>query len=165
MRRVFLVFLFGVLAALAASGCGGDEGTSDPDPVDTAPAEAPAAIAKPEFVKQANAICAKTNQELIKTSEDFTKEKNLSESSQPTDAQLGELTNLVMPAINQQVEELRALGAPAGDEAEVDAILSAVEVAIEEGEQDPATIYGADGGAFARANRLAVAYGLEKCGE
>lgn len=133
--------------------------------MDTPPADAPAAIAKPEFLRQANAICAKANQELVKTSEDFTKEKNLSESNQPTDAQLGELTKLVMPAINRQVEELRALGAPAGDEAEVDAILSAVEGAIEEGEQDPAAIYGADGGAFARANQLAVDYGLNKCGE
>lgn len=133
--------------------------------MDTSPADAPAAIAKPEFLKQANAICADTNQELIKTSEEFTKEKNLPENSRPTDAQLGELTKLVMPAINRQVEELRALGAPAGDEAEVNAILSAVEVAMEEGEKDPATIFGVDGGAFAKANRLAIDYGMEKCGE
>jgi len=157
MRRGFLVLLlFSLAGAVFVSGCGDSGGST---------ADTTAASSKPQFVKQANAICAKTNQELTKTSEDFSKEKNLSESKPPTSAQVSELSKLALPTIVRQVEELRSLAAPAGDEKEVDAILVAAEEAIKKGEQDPAAIYGANGGAFAKANRLATEYGLEECGE
>ncbi|HEU4463221.1 MAG TPA: hypothetical protein VFR75_11575 [Solirubrobacterales bacterium] len=139
---------------LAASGCGEDDGA----------AETAAALSKAEFTEQANAICAKANQEITKTSEQFAKE-NLSEEERPTTAQISELAKLALPTINRQLEELRALGAPAGDEQEVDAIFAAAEEALAEGEQEPIAIYGANGGAFEKANQLATAYGLDKCGE
>jgi hypothetical protein len=156
MRRGFLVLLlFGVGIPLTASGCG--EGDSAGDTT--------ASISKAQFVKQANAICAKTNRELVDSSEEFLNTKILRESKSLTKAQVIALSKLALPPITEQVEELRALGAPAGDEGKVDAILSAAEEAIEKGERDPAAIYGADGGAFAKANQLSSAYGLEKCSE
>ena len=155
MRRGFLVLLLFIAAvALAASSCGEDGGTADTT----------AAISKAQFTKQANAICAKANQEVTKISEDFAKE-NLSEEKRPTTAQITELAKLALPTISRQVEELRALDVPAGEEKEVDAILSAAEEAVAKGEQEPIAIYGANGGAFAKANRLAIDYGLDKCGE
>jgi hypothetical protein len=156
MRRGSLaLFLCSAGLALVPSGCG-DEGST---------ADTISAIPKASFVKQANAICARTNQELTEVSEDFSKEKNLSEKTPPTEAQVGELVELALPVIRRQVEEIRALGAPAGDEERVNEILSAAEEAIEKGARDPNAIYGAGGGAFAKANRLATDYGLEQCGE
>lgn len=156
MRRGFLVLLlFGATIALAVSGCGGSDSTAD----------APKPILKTEFVVQANAICAKTGQELTKIGEDFSKENPLPEGQQLTKAQVSELSKLALPPIVRQFEELRDLGVPAGDEKQVNAFLSAGEAAIEKGERDPAAIYGANGGAFAEANQLATDYGLDKCGE
>jgi hypothetical protein len=157
MRRGFLVLLlFGLAAgAFVASGCGESDSTADQ----------PTAISRADFIDEANAICANTNQELTKTAEDFSKKNTISEEQQLTEAQVGELSKLALPLIVKQFEELRALGVPAGDEKQVDAILSAAEEAIEKGERNPAAIYGADGGAFAKANGLATDYGLDKCGE
>lgn len=160
MRRGFLVLLLFSLAAVAlvASGCGEDDDSAETT------AETAAAVSKAEFTDQANAICAKANQEITKTSEQFAKE-NLSEEERPTTAQISELAKLALPTINRQLEELRALDAPVGDEQEVDAIFSAAEEALAKGEQEPVAIYGANGGAFEKANRLATNYGLDKCGE
>lgn len=137
------------------AGCGESDSTAD----------VAAPIPKAEFVKKANAICAQANQELAEIAEKFTQEKNLSEKNRPTDAQVTELATRSLPPIKRQVEELRALGVPTGDEQQVDEFLSAAEEAVEKGEQDPAALYGANGGAFAKANRLATDYGLDKCGE
>lgn len=157
MRRTPLVlalalFLIGVSLL---SGCGESGSTAD----------VAAPIPKAEFVKKANAICTQANQELGKIAEKFSQEKNLSEKNRPTDAQVTELAELSLPPIKRQVEELRALGVPTGDEEQVDEFLSAAEEAVEKGERDPAALYGANGGAFAKANRLATDYGLDKCGE
>lgn len=137
------------------SGCGESDSTAD----GTAP------ISKAEFVKQADAICAKTSQELIKAAENFSKEKRLAEEEPLTEAQIGELSELALPIIVRQFEEIRALGAPPGDEEKVNAILAAAEKGIAKGEQDPAAIYGADGGVFKKANQLSSDYGLKKCSE
>ena len=167
MRRVSLVLLlFSVAVALLVSGCGEGDSTAD-STADTTAATSAAdtAISKAQFVKQANAICGKANQELTKISEKFTEEKNLSEKQPPTDAQIGELTKLALPPIVRQFEEIRDLDVPAGDEEKVNAILSAADGAIEEAEDDSSVIYGADGGAFAKANRLSAEYGMKKCSE
>lgn len=162
MRRICLVLaLFSAALALIASGCGGGDGSAEST---TAASKDGSAISELKFLVEANAICAKANQELAKTSETFAKE-NLSKGAEPTKAQIGELVKLVLPTITRQVEEIRALGAPAGDEEKVEAILSAVEDAIRQGESDPAAIYGANGGAFAKANRLSADYGLVDCSE
>jgi len=160
MRRVFLVLLIfsAGLLALGALGCGGSESTADTTSSNSE-------VSKAAFVKQANAICGRTNRELAQLSERFSKENNLSEKIQPTEAQVTELSQQALVPIAKQVEEIRALEAPAGEEDEVDAIVTAAEKALEEGEADPAAIYGAGGGAFAQANRLSAAYGLKECSE
>lgn len=160
MRRTLLVLALSLAAIpLLLAGCGESDSTAG----DTA--DDSAAISKAQFVAQANAICAKTNQELTKIAEDFTEENTLSAQQQLTKAQVGELSKLALPPIVRQFEEIRALGVPAGDEKQVNAYLSAADEAIEKGEAEPTAIYGANGGAFAKANRLATAYGLDKCGE
>lgn len=159
MRRGFLVLLLFGVAALAAYGCGESDSTAGES------ADASAAISKADFIDEANAICVKTNQELTKIAEDFAKENTISEEQQLTEAQVGELSKLALPPIIRQFEELRALGIPAGDEKQVNAFFSAAEEAIEKGERNPTAIYGANGGAFAKANQLATDYGLDKCGE
>lgn len=151
----------GIVAACAAlamivGGCGGgDEETS----------AAGAELSKAEFLKQGNAICAKGNKEVSKGYEAFAKERNL-QNQEPTEELLAEAVEAVLlPSVTRQVEELRELGAPAGDEKQVDKILTAAEKAIEETEEKPAPAGVTTGGPFAEAKELAAAYGLKRCGE
>ena len=153
--------LFAALAALAAiamiaAGCGGGgDSTTDSG-----------SLTKAEFLKQGNAICAKGNKEIQEGFEEFAKENGFSEKKQPSKAQLTELVEtVVLPKVRGQVEGIKALGAPSGEEAQVEAITDAAEEALEKGEEEPAALASEKADPFAKANKKASDYGLVKCGE
>jgi hypothetical protein len=148
---------FAAFAAIAmiVAGCGGG-GDSSSDS---------SSLTKAEFLKQGNAVCAKGNQEIEEGFEEFEKE-NGSQSKQPTKAQLTEaIETIVLPAVRNQVEGVEGLGAPSGEEDKVEAITDAANEALEEGEEDPASLTSEKADPFAEANELANEYGLVKCGE
>jgi hypothetical protein len=152
------IALFAALAALAmiVAGCGGDDDSTGTT----------GSLTKAEFVKQGNAICAKGNKELDEDFEKFAKEHNLSENKRPSNAVLTEASeDILIPVVSDQIEQLRDLGAPAGEEQQVDEILTAAEEGIEKGEEDPVSLTAENGGPFKKANKLAKDYGLTKCGE
>ncbi len=149
-----LVALLAAVTALAiiVAGCGGsDDSTSS--------------LTKAEFLKQGNAICAEGNKEIDSEFEAFAEENNLSENKEPTEEQLTEAAeDILIPAVDKQLGELRDLGAPEGEEEEVDKLLTAVEEALEEGEEDP-SVLTSQGSPFADVNKMARDYGLTTCGE
>ncbi len=59
---------------------------------------------------------------------------------------------------------MERLGAPSGEEAEVEAITDAAGEAVEKGEEDPAALTSEKADPFAEANELAREYGLVRCG-
>jgi len=74
------------------------------------------------------------------------------------------ITDVVAPGVRQQVEEIAELSAPSGDEAEVEAIVEAVESGADELESDPKLLLeGAN--PLGEGSKLARAYGLKECGE
>jgi hypothetical protein len=150
------IALLAVLAALAmiVVGCGGSSDSS----------ESTSSLTKAEFVKQGNAICAKGNKEIQEGFEEF--EQEVGSQKQPTKAQLTEaIETIVLPGVGKQVEGIKALPAPDGEAAEVEAITDAAEEALEKGEEDPAALTTEKADPFAKANELANEYGLVKCGE
>jgi hypothetical protein len=153
-----------LLAALAAismivAGCGGG-GDSSTD------STASSSLTKSEFLKQGNAICAKGEKELSEKFDKFAEEENLSENKPPTEAQLAKASEeFFLPIITEQVEGIRALGPPSGEEQQVDEVLTAAEEGIEKAEEDPASLANEKEDPFAEANELANEYGLVKCGE
>jgi hypothetical protein len=150
------IALLAALAAISmiAAGCGGGSDSTD----------STSSLTKAEFVKQGNAICAKGNKEIQEGFEEFEKEHG--SQKQPTKAELSEaVETIVLPAVRQQVEGVKALPAPSGEEAEVEAITDAAEEALEQGEEDPASLTTEKADPFAKANELANEYGLTKCGE
>jgi hypothetical protein len=152
-----LIALLVAVAAIAmiVAGCGGSSDSS----------ESTSSLTKAQFVKQGNAICAKGNKEIQEGFEEFEKEVG-SQNKQPTKAQLTEaIETIVLPAVRQQVEGVKALGAPSGEEAEVEAITDSAEEAVEKGEEDPAALTTEKADPFAKANKLAREYGLTTCGE
>lgn len=152
--------LMALLAAFAAialvAGCGGGDDSTD----------STSSLTKAQFLKQGNAICEKGNDEVEEGVAKFAKEHNFSGGNQPTKAELTEAAEeILIPSVDKQLEGLRDLGAPAGEEEKVDEILSAAEKALEEGEEDPASLTAESTGPFTEVNKMASDYGLTTCGE
>jgi hypothetical protein len=147
--------IFGVLAiALIAAGCGGGNDTTTT-----------ASLTKAEFLKQGNQICDEGNKEINAGFEEFLKKNNLSHRQKPTQAQREEVAEtVILPGVAKQVEGVKALGAPSGEEEKVDAIIEGAEEAIEEAEEDPAAFVNEEGGdPFKEVDKLTSEYGLTSC--
>lgn len=144
-----------VLAALVA-GCGGGDETTDES----------VTLTKVEFIKQGDAICKAGNKEIEEGFEEFAEENDLPENKEPSKEQGVELVEtVILPSVQQQGEELRELGAPEGDEDQVDEMLTALEDAVAEGEDEPELLFEGDTDPFGDANQQAKAYGFKVCGE
>jgi hypothetical protein len=156
-----LMALLAVIAALViVAGCGGGSDSSSSTEATTS------SLTKAEFLKQGNAICAKGNKEIEEGFEEFGKEHGFSKKKQPTQAELEEAAEEVLiPNIRREIDGIRALGAPSGEEAEVEAVLAAAETGLEKGEEDPGVMIEEGEGPFKEANKLSREYGLVKCGE
>jgi hypothetical protein len=151
------IALLAALAAISviAAGCGGGSDSSSTS----------ATISKAQFIKQADAICAKGNKENEAEFEEFAKENGLSEKKEPTKAQQEEaISEIVAPGVEKQIEEIDALGAPEGDEGKIEAMVAAVEEGAEEIEANPASLIEGKN-PLAKGSKLAKEYGLKTCGE
>ena len=127
-------------ASLALAACGGGD---DDKPT------------KAEYIAKADAVC-KTADEKIQA--DAQKEFG---NQQPTPAQITKYQKeKVIPALEQQSDDLRGLDKPEGDEDELNALYDSLDKAIEGAKTAP-TI---DDQTFADANKKADAYGFKECG-
>lgn len=143
MKRTALLPALLLSLSLAATGCGGDE-----------EAEEPAPISKADFITEAEQICTDGNEELQAAGEAL--------GENPSQEQIaGFAADTMVPNIQEQHDDIEALGAPEGDEDEVTAILDALQEAIDAVEADPGSITSSD--PFTEANELATDYGLEGC--
>src|SRR4051794_22033304 len=107
-----------LVLGLGLAACGGSDDNST-DSTATA-------LSKSEFLKQGNAICA-TGQKAT----DQLANQTFSKNQKPTEAQLEQFTSQAAPIVQQQIDGLRALGAPAADEAQVNAILDDAQSALD----------------------------------
>ena len=139
--------------ALVIAGCGGGGNSST----------GASPIAKAAFVKKADAICKKSSERLATGFVLFLKKhKNV---KRPSEAEYEQLVGTILvPNVEREVKELRALGAPSGDEDRVGEIIEALEEGIETAESDPKAVAGSSDAVFGIASRLAKEYGLEVCG-
>jgi hypothetical protein len=142
----------GVVAiAVIAAGCGSSSNDTT------------SALTKAEFISQGDAICEKGNKEIETGFEAFMKENGI--KGEPSKAEGVELSETVLiPSVKNQSEELRALGAPSGEEGEISAMLDALDEAVEEAEEDPEALLASESDPFGPANKMATEYGLKVCG-
>ena len=140
-----------LITALVVAGCGG--GSSSPTTT--------AGLSKSQFVAKGNQICAKGNQEINAAAK-----KVFSSSQEPSQAAQNKfVTATVIPGIQSQIDGIKALPAPSGDEDQVNAITSAAQSALDKVKSDPTLLTQQSGtDPFAQANKLANAYGLTQCG-
>jgi hypothetical protein len=141
-------------AALAVAGCGGEE---EPDEF---PAGVARPIAKVEFLAEADRICASTNARVEAAADGL-----VATGEQPPPAEVRRVVlAVVVPALEAEVRAIEALGAPAGDEREVEAIVAATERGIAQIRADPVAVLDGPPPALRKAGRLARAYGSNECG-
>jgi hypothetical protein len=174
-RRPIAALLAALLAGSVGAGCGGDDGGSGAVTVATE-ALVPS---KPDYISQADGFCAfyeSRVEELGRTrfrlnAKDF----KVLESGQivfrpghrPPDAEIEDFVlNTAVPNFREELEEVRSLTPPRGDEQRVAAIYDAVSAAVDQLEANPQSF--ADDEAvrrtFAEARRVGRAYGLRECG-
>jgi hypothetical protein len=147
-----------VLAALVAlaaivAGCGGgDDSDTNSD-----------SLTKAEFIKQGDAICEKANEQSEAEAEKFSKENDF-KLERPTKKQLEEaVSEILVPNFKRQVEDLKTLGVPEGDEEQVEEMISSLETAADEIEGDPSLVF--EGQVLKEPAQLAEDYGFEVCGK
>jgi hypothetical protein len=142
------------LGALVA-GCGSGGG----DTTDSATAT----LTKAEFIKQGDTICQEANEDNQAEAEEFAEENGF-ELEKASKEQIEEAVGAVLaPSLNKQAEEIGALGAPKGDEKTVEEIVTALEDAAGEIEDNPNLVF--TGKTLKKPNQLAEAYGFKVCGK
>jgi len=135
-----------VVAMLVVVGCGGGDETT--------------ALTKAEFVKQANAACAEGKSEREKDFNEYVKTTDPSEVTKANQESL--VDEIFKPPYEQSIEAIKSLGAPEGDEQQVEAITAAMEDGLKQAEAKPLVTLRTNV-QFAKANALAVKYGLTDC--
>jgi hypothetical protein len=149
--RKGLALLF--LAAAAIGGCGGGDETS------TYPAGVSRPIAKVRFLAEADRICHSTNARIEAAADGLATGRH-----EPPPSEVRRVVlRIVVPTLRSELDAIRSLGAPAGDEAEVEAILGATERGIRQIEADPVGVLDGPPPALRQAGRLAEAYGSVEC--
>ncbi len=159
--RCFLSLLEGALPTTLAvlvvlgglAGCG-DEDEGGFSPVVSDP------LSKVEFLRQADEICASTESRIEAAADDLL----TGEEDPPPEEVERVAIDLVVPALESEVAAIRALGAPEGDEEEVEAILGATEAGIAEIEADPQGLIDGVPQSLRDAEELARRYGSQQCG-
>ena len=153
MRKAFLAVGMAI-ALVALAGCGGSDDGGE---------ETQETLTKVEFIERGDEICSKAEERSEPEAEEFAEENGF-DLEKATDGELEEaIAAVLVPALNQQAEEIDALGAPEGDEEEIDAIVAALENGTAEVEDDPGLVL--EGTPLKEASQLARDYGFEACGE
>jgi hypothetical protein len=146
-----IALLAGVLAvALVAAGCGGSS----------------APLTKAELIEQGDAICAQGAKQIQTEATAFINEKDPKEKQVGlTTAEYSHITKTILiPMLKQEVEEVRALKAPSGEEKKVAALFAVFAKGVKASEKEPGNIY-ARAEALAQANKALQAYGFKSCGK
>lgn len=168
--RIPLILIIALATALIAAGCGGDDDedtTTTPTEETTATGETGATGAadvppeRAELVEEANAVCAEGNDDI-----DAAAQKQFGDSQQepPAAEQEAFFTDTVLPSVQDQIDEIRALetDAPEEDVDELNGILDEAESVVDDLEQDPSALSeGAD--PFADVNQQLDEFGLTEC--
>jgi galactitol-specific phosphotransferase system IIB component len=143
-----------VVLAMLIAGCGGGDETTSDETV---------TLTKTEFIKQGDAICQKSSDQSEKEAEEFAKENDFTLQSATSEQLKEAVSEVLVPSLNRQAEELDALGAPEGDEDQVEEIIVSLEDVAAEIEDDPEVIF--EGEALKEPSELAEDYGFKVCGE
>ena len=144
-RYLSIAALLAVLLVLGAVGSGcGDSNSAE------------ASLTKEQFVKRAEAICKRAEEEQLRKASNY-----LKENPQPQEEDFAQTAGL--PPLEKEITQIKALKSPIGDETSIRAFGEEFESALEKVREDPKVILAEEATTFQKANKLAKAYGLDMC--
>jgi hypothetical protein len=157
LKKASLAVLALMALAAIVAGCGDSDDSGD------GTTEATEALTKAEFIKQGDAICEEANEQNETEAEEFAEDNGFT-LEKATDEQLEDaITEVLVPSLNQQAEDIAALGAPEGDEDRVEEIVVSLESGADEIEEKPSLAF--EGEPLKESRRLAGDYGFKVCGQ
>jgi hypothetical protein len=136
-----------LVLALIAGGCGGGGDSTTQTAQD-----------KVVFLEKADAICAQGNKELEKANDEAFGDEPGSAAKVEKFVQAE-----LVPKVQAQVNKIRALDVPAGDEKVVEEMLDVAQSDIDRAKSEP-NLLVQNQPLFEDANALASEYGLTECG-
>jgi hypothetical protein len=140
------------VAALGVAGCGSSSSSSSST---AAAGTSTPTITKSAFLAKANAICVRGNAE--------SKAARAKLGASPTEEQIVSFVRgTEVPAVQAQINQIRALGAPAGDQATIKKMLDLAQQAVGRVKVVP-TILTTGEDVFAPFAAIAHPYGLTSC--
>jgi hypothetical protein len=155
-----------LVAALALAGCGGDGGSAEEGIADEQPT-------KKQYLARGDAICADAQAELARLQPKIDKARAASGDEQAGLAE--EIWREQLEILDGFSSEIKALGAPAGDEERVGEFVRSLDEGeeqgreildhVEDGEEPPQELVNDYAQAAYRGNALARAYGFKVCGK
>jgi hypothetical protein len=153
-----------LVVAVFVAGCGGsgsestaasrNSGSTSQSPSTGQP------LTKAEFVAQADALCEATDKRQEARYKVYVQEHGEGNSRA---YQQKLVTNVGLPAIRRELEEIRALGLPKGDQ-KIKVIMNSAEEAFLVAEEDPGIVLQKSGSPFDESEKLAKEYGFKACG-
>jgi hypothetical protein len=148
-----LALMTALIVGVCVAGCGSNSSTTT---------ETTAAITKAEFVTKGNAICVKGEKAQEAESNAYIKKHGL-ENKKPSKAQEAELVEAVLvPNIQSQIDGVKALGAPSGEEQQVNSAVELSQQTLEKIEANPELAFG-NANVFGAAGKQLHALGLKQC--
>jgi hypothetical protein len=123
---------------------------------------------KATFLREVDKICADSHKRITTGAvSQLRRGIKAGESQHTIEARLVQTT--LIPTLKHETEAIRQADAPAGDAAQIDAIVKATEKALREAEVDPESYvqvgghYRLGSAHYGKAAKLADAYGLKGC--
>lgn len=158
--RLTILLAATVAALLAVAGCGDDDNGSSGDSSEISVTTS--SLSKPQFVKKAVGVCEEKRQQIPTKFEAY--QRTAPKDQSPEEAYDGGVRQVILPIFQEEVDGINKLGAPKGEEDQVEALLVAQQEAIDEVEEldtikaiDDVVVH------FVEPNKLMRKYGLTNC--
>jgi ABC-type Fe3+-hydroxamate transport system substrate-binding protein len=159
-KQLFSALLIAALAAAIAAGCGGSSSSDSSEGDSTSPPTTvtTSSLSKSVFVKRADAICIKGAEQVEKALAQVSKLKG-----KAAETAIESFGGGFAGMVNSVAGEIQELGAPQGDEAQVEAILAAMGSAVTAAREHPTKSLEALAQQFQQSDKLSGVYGLKSC--
>ncbi len=151
---------------LLVAGCGG--GGSGSGSSDETSASAPS---KAEYVKSADAICTQGKREVQTEFTIYLAKNGIKELGEPGESKaetekhaIALMETVGIPALRQQIGELKALEAPSDLKAKAAEFIADAEAAIKKGESEPFQLFISAEKMLAKSDKVGKEIGFQVCG-
>ncbi len=161
-RRTFALLISVLAVAAIAVGCGSDDssdeasGSSDGSGTTTTTTSS---LSKAEFIKQADPVCKKANDEKYKKFQAFSEDQQTKKP--PSEAEL--IETYVVPTLEKQITAMDELGTPEGDSGELEEFRTELDSVLAEAKDTP-TGEEVTAVPYEKLEKAANKYGFEYCG-